>query len=984
MKTKRYQDKPSHQTSNKDTTKQAAHHDLNDDKTNCDEESKQTEISKHIKHTEPIEPIHQSPPPSPLTQPHAKSSDEVKADADPVTPKKESKVIKCWADYDSDSDLDFETESINDGVAEQNEYEKYIKEDLEKSESCNALQIQQTETETEAADDEKEIEVTPQKQEEEKEEERKPLNEVYQNKQQKWRKKKDENSSEKENKKQEKAITIATQTTRMKGKQEGLDVWFPHCEPITLKDIMNDQSRSKENVKPSTPNGSSGSLTRVAAHNFAVPFNKMVKANHVHYPKKKTKQFLYIDTPTYPSYNNKKIEKLIHKLSSSKRNNYHNISRNELSKKSQLKQQKAEKRRLQLRQQRSNKWQIVAAKKKQKREHLRKQTEKKILLQKQELNKKLNSAKMRYENTMKEKKMKAKQYDIKIKNAKKIKDNELSQKREIQRASQEERMKNAVKRYKQTISKKKQNAKPKTIDKEKKKNNKKKNKASKVKQEMEVTAAIVDAEGMKQILTVLLASSAEYMDGMKAKKEWMKHCHFAELKSCVQSLCSKINRFMASKRVDSLSFLMSINDDSSKNKPQKDQRDNGLESQLQNILKLMDNKQTEDASTTYLLMYLMDNLIELTPCFDYLSVRTQRLLLQCIANSTQKNRGVSHYIIRSKSCLFLMYLLMKILFVAGNGYAQSSSEVDSIVHSLTLSLNSIREYPDLLQRKKVFYKYVSVLGFFNRIVSLFALKNNNKKEAKYDLFLRIIPFIQSVTAGFCDTDDAVICNVVYDTNCYGLHSLISSLVLDDENNYKKKKPTHILRIILYSFQSINNMAQMNISSFQEYIVDRMHLMELYHVLSHLLQHLSFHYSNSNQIYTYIIRILLAQLLLFIGYCAVQNERFQECLRWGAPNLINQLCQLPFDYFNKASDKEVLLPTLIAATFENDANCKILKTRLSCKHLTRFILKVYHKKYQIKKRNSKDNKQIMTSTVYHLSKRFPLQVWPNAIKFYRQQ
>merc|ERR1712157_425152 len=88
---------------------------------------------------------------------------------------------------------------------------------------------------------------------------------------------------------------------------------------------------------------------------------------------------------------------------------------------------------------------------------LRKQTEKKILLQKQGLNEKLNSAKLRYEKKIKEKKGKLAKYDIKIKTATKIKAVELSQKIEIQRKSQEEKMKKASQRYKQRISKKETN-----------------------------------------------------------------------------------------------------------------------------------------------------------------------------------------------------------------------------------------------------------------------------------------------------------------------------------------------------------------------------------------------------------------------------------------------------------------------------------------------------------------------------------------------
>merc|ERR1712228_129067 len=160
------------------------------------------------------------------------------------------------------------------------------------------------------------------------------------------------------------------------------DVWFSsQYAPITLIDIMNDQKsqnilqpNNKENPS-SNPNQSRNKNRSI--HNFPLPFNKMVGiGNKTNHPNKK---LFYIDPPKWPKTrkNNEKIEKLINKLSSSNRNNYRSLNRNEQLKKSELKQQKAERRRLQLREQQNNKWQVVAAKKKQKREALRKQTEKK-------------------------------------------------------------------------------------------------------------------------------------------------------------------------------------------------------------------------------------------------------------------------------------------------------------------------------------------------------------------------------------------------------------------------------------------------------------------------------------------------------------------------------------------------------------------------------------------------------------------------------
>merc|ERR1712048_286658 len=152
----------------------------------------------------------------------------------------------------------------------------------------------------------------------------------------------------------------------------------------SLIDIMNDQ-KTQTMERPNKENIPSKNTNRTV-HNFPLPFNKMVGNNSK--PMDPNKKLLYVDPPTWPSprKNNKKIEKLITKLSSSKRRNYRSKNRNEQQRKIELKQQKAERRRLQLREQQHDKWQVVAANKKQKREALRKDTEMKIRLQKQELN----------------------------------------------------------------------------------------------------------------------------------------------------------------------------------------------------------------------------------------------------------------------------------------------------------------------------------------------------------------------------------------------------------------------------------------------------------------------------------------------------------------------------------------------------------------------------------------------------------------------
>jgi len=999
---------------------------------------------------------------------------------------------------------------------------------------------------------------------------------------------------------------------------------------LSLSEIMNDESQKllhkydtiqrerQMQAKMYAAANQSSELLPKKNTAFPLAFNEMVKKNNLYIEKPKHECFNTFIHTANPYGSNKKIQQLISKLSS---NNNRTMNPNEQLQKTQLKQQKAEKRRLQLREQRNNKWQVVADKKKQKREELRRQTEFQLAQQRNELNAKLNSAKLRYEKKMKEKKRRAVEYDIKIKNAAKETETALARKREIQRLEHEQRMKSAMDRHKENINKRQENI---TLHYQEKKQNQsqqiaeseilkqKKEKLFQKLQESEqrrkeilkqiiqkssehddktqhvlqrkkqieskkftshtqpsqtttpttataVAAAAVkepsqqrhhrhhhkarhhkkkshrkqtstltptpspspapaatptaisqqqqqsqqqptkptalsaketnsassdisfmsigseeeciDEHGMKQTLRKLLASSEEYMDALKSKRVWLSNCPYSELKSSIHSLGTKSRKCLAQLRgpdhdkadVQSVLIAMIAHDvhtprsdadnmsTTSASTPTSNSASttpttnaavhnhiNGghwggmevnIETQLQNVLKMMDGNDHFlcNASSTYLLMYLVSDIVELLPYFNRLSLRSQRLLLQCIVNATQKNRGVAHYIIRSNSCLYLLHLLL--YQISDAQQIQHSSEMDAIIHTLTIAINSIRDFPDLVLRKIMFYKYLNILRFFHKLRALFdrmvhRCTSTIPLHKNYHFFVRIVPFIQSVTSfNECGGDQykqiqsqaeySVIFDVIKETNFYGLQSLISALVLNEnENNkyysWKKKKAVLNLRIVFYSFQSINNIARINLAAFQ-HIINEMKI-ELYHVLSYLLSYLTLHIQQSPPLMStapsaseladlinnehYINRVLLNQVLLFISYCCLSNCPFQQCLRYGDAknNLIHKLCQLPFDYFIKEQSKKILFPTMIACTYQNEENLKVMNTVLNKKHLILFITKQCHAKHkqsqtqttqsQMNVRSSKDADN-NHNIAYELEQRFPVNLWRSALHFYKQ-
>lgn len=165
-----------------------------------------------------------------------------------------------------------------------------------------------------------------------------------------------------------------------------------------------------------------------------------------------------------------------------------------------------------------------------------------------------------------------------------------------------------------------------------------------------------------------------------------------------------------------------------------------------------------------------------------------------------------------------------------------------------------------------------------------------------------------------------------DTSILGCLNLIPALILDSKPTVKhskqefwqQRKSIELIKIILMCFQIANNVATLNLKLFQQ-IVEVTH-MELYHILIHLLSYLQYFYhvdnndsntstkqNSSNSSITNdstynvnmgIEHLLLDEVIMFIGYCAVNNKKFQQRFHWGKePNVIQKLCRLPFVYLS---------------------------------------------------------------------------------------
>merc|ERR1719272_1615267 len=123
-----------------------------------------------------------------------------------------------------------------------------------------------------------------------------------------------------------------------------------------------------------------------------------------------------------------------------------------------------------------------------------------------------------------------------------------------------------------------------------------------------------------------------------------------------------------------------------------------------------------------------------------------------------------------------------------------------------------------------------------------------------------------------------------------------------------------------------------------------------------------------------IRALLHELVLFIGYCVVENEENQTIFRWGqVPNLLQYLCNLPFDFFVDDESKEILFPTLTCLAYNNEPNKKVMMQEINT------TLVADYTRQQMNKAATEEGR--CASAVYRFERRFPRRLWEDAIAFF---
>lgn len=148
--------------------------------------------------------------------------------------------------------------------------------------------------------------------------------------------------------------------------------------------------------------------------------------------------------------------------------------------------------------------------------------------------------------------------------------------------------------------------------------------------------------------------------------------------------------------------------------------------------------------------------------------------------------------------------------------------------------------------------------------------------------------------------------------------MITTLLLTSNETFKASAdhskmtlilPQTILSLAIMSMKVLNNILRMDCQMVQQLMAEQNE--QLYHLLNFLLT-----YAERNIDQNDDVKDLLHETLILIGYFCLLKEDNQNIVTRGENSMLQKICNLPFGYFFDKKKKEILFPTLIAATYQN--------------------------------------------------------------------
>jgi hypothetical protein len=292
--------------------------------------------------------------------------------------------------------------------------------------------------------------------------------------------------------------------------------------------------------------------------------------------------------------------------------------------------------------------------------------------------------------------------------------------------------------------------------------------------------------------------------------------------------------------------------------------------------------------------------------------------------------------------------------------------INNLIRILTYCIQcnyTIKNKPIEDNIKEELTNYIITLGILDKLKYkyLHVQSTNNSYIVHYLQFLSVIvshftrpgkihPIYQKKEI----SGSSLLVQKMKSTTMFAILPLLTSLLLGQGTGKTKQKieiENDVLYITFYAFKILNYFAFLDLAYLQETLGDTFQS-ELFHIISHLLSFCtteigSMSDTNSHNIVNTennagnmsIVRLLLNELVLLLGFFTLNNEKNQEILQFNngrSSTLLQRLCSLPIQYFTDPELKCILIPTLISICFNNEVNKDILQQEISTQLITNFM------------------------------------------------
>jgi hypothetical protein len=104
----------------------------------------------------------------------------------------------------------------------------------------------------------------------------------------------------------------------------------------------------------------------------------------------------------------------------------------------------------------------------------------------------------------------------------------------------------------------------------------------------------------------------------------------------------------------------------------------------------------------------------------------------------------------------------------------------------------------------------------------------------------------------------------------------------------------------------------------------------------------------------------------------------------SPTILQQLCNLPFNYFSDKKLTSILYPTLVCFCYKSEKNKSVLTSELSTNTLANFISEKLADEQLTQPKQHKaiaSSKSSLIDEKFELSKRFPTKLWKEAVDYF---